>query len=697
MIDLDALNHPENAWIFGADGAPAADAATAPSAPAIDLATVRQRFDELRMKHSRLLGGYEANLRRQKELTETVALAKGRQSLAVEIAAVFEEMQHVAHARSVGSLEQVLTAVVEDNFPGKGKIKLDLGTERGAPALDLKLDVGGGILEDILYGNGGAINNVVVLGLKYCALERTKNRRLMVLDEPDIWLKEERVRNFFKVLSDVTEQLKTQTLTISHKDPAYFEGRATLIRMYSDGEQIRSTILEPRVRDWADNAEPGIRYIHAIGVGIHKDTLVHFMPGLNALVGDNDLGKSTLISKCLRAVSYGEFDEDLMHHFVDPEGDGETQIYVQESKIIVGLEDDFRIEMTRKLKGSPKIMYTLYKGEEKLFEGRPEKKNAVPEQIAEVINVRKVDDMDFQLCWQKEPIFLLNQVPSVRARLLTIGRESGHLSALIAGYRKLQVSDNETVRNGEAELTRLSWRMPILAKLVPISGTLTILNQIMKDVDDAQRSEKALYRALQTIETSKRAIAVLNAKRNALSRLPDSPPVLHDNKRLAQVAGRIKAFQQKAALVVPAINFEPPALHNNVRLLALCEKIQATSKKAALTVPEVAIEVPVLHDNKRLAQVAGRVKALQQQHERLAALPELTFAPPVLENLQGLSRKLNELDKITAREKALLAEQEALEKEYLEEEARVAALQAELGNCPLCNHPLPQGALVHAH
>lgn len=666
-------------------------------APTVDFGAVRLRFEEMRLKHSRMMGVFEANVARVKELTEKVALAKGRQTLTDEITAVLELMQKKAHARSVGSFEEVLTAVIEDNFPGKGKMKLDLTTERGAPALDLHLDVGGGIYEDILTGNGGAISNVVVMGLKYCALQRTKNRRVMTLDEPDIWLHEGRVRNFFKVLSDVTDKLETQTLTISHKDPAYFEGRATLVRMYSEGERVRSTILEPRVRDWASEEEPGIRYIHAIDVGPHVDTLVHFMPGMNALLGDNDLGKSTLISKCLRAVAYNEFPETLMRHFVDPDGDGSTRRYVDESKIVVGFENQFRVEVVRKLKGSPKVVFRIYKGEEMVFEGRPEKKNAVPEAVADLVKIRKVDEMDFQLCWQKEPIFLLNKEPSVRARLLTMGRESGHLTALIVAYRRQQNADNEIVREGEAELTRLKWRLPFMEKLVPLAGTLTILNQIVKDIDDRQRAEKVLERLLRTMTDTKRQVDLLTRQRTALSRLPEAAPALHDNKRLAQVAGRVKVLQEKAQVSLPELRVAAPALHtNNARLKALADKIEATTRRGTLVVPELKVVVPTLFDNKRLAQVAGRVKLLQQQADRLANLPELKVAPPVVVNLQPLARKVQEVERIQKQEKALLEEQAALDKEYAEEEARLNALKAELGDCPLCGHHL-EGAVPHAH
>lgn len=670
------------------------------SKPLLDYATARERFDELRLKHQRLLGVHEAAVRKQKETTEQVALAKGRKELDGEIMAVFQEMQHRAHMRSVGVFENLLSAIVQDMFPGKGRVAMDLGTERGSAALDIFIKCGE-IREDILEGNGGALNNVVILGLRFSSLLRTENRRFMALDEPDCWIKPDRIENFVKVISDVTQQSGAQTLIISHHDQSYFEGKANIIRLYSDNGTTKSTVLEPRVSEWADDATPGIRYIRAIGVRAHEDTTIHVGPGMNAIIGDNDLGKSTLVTTTMRAVAYGESDESILRHVPDPDNINEetgepARRYVDEAKIIIGLENQKRVEWTRKLKGSPVVMYRLYQGDELLNEGRPAKKGAVPEWVSEALGIKKVEGLDIQLGNQKSPIFLLDETPSVRAQLLSVGKESGHLNSMQDAYRLMKSDDQATIRTGEAELTRLKWMLPTTERLVPMAATFSILNALAKELDNATKHEKMLVRLIASIEESKRKADLCALKRDLLLKLPEVP-VLHDNARLASIAGKIKAHQARAALTLPALEVAVPAMHDNARLLSLTAKIESSSKKAAVTLPELKVVVPELTDNRRLLEVGRKLAELKAKSERVVSLPELKVAAPELPRTDMLLRQLQQMERLATLQKQLEEQEKLAAAELAEESARYDALKEELGECPLCGGALPEGGLAHAH
>lgn len=675
--------------------------ATVITPPAVmDYPTARARFDELRLKHSRLLGAHEAAVRKQKETTEKVALAKGRQALDEEITAVFDEMQHRAHMRSVGVFEELLSAITQDMFPGKGRVAMELGTERGAPALDIFIKMGD-IREDILSGNGGALNNVICLGLRYSALLRTHNRRLMVLDEPDCWVQPDRIENFVKVISDVTTQANTQTLIISHYNQSYFEGKANIIRLYRDDGKTKSTVLEPRVSDWPDDQAPGLRYIRAIGFRAHEDTTIHLMPGLNALIGDNDIGKSTLLFNTLRAVGYGESDESILRHVpdldnIDPETGEPRRKYVDEAKVILGLEQNKRIEWTRKLKGSPVVMYRLYQGDELLNEGRPAKRGAVPEWVAKELGINKVDGLDIQLGNQKSPIFLLDEVPSVRAQLLSVGKESGHLTAMQDAYRLMKSTDQATIREGEAELTRLKWSLPVTERLVPMAGTFSILSTMAKELDNATRTEQLLERLLTSLSDSKRRLELNTAKRDALSQLPEVP-TLFDNARLAAVANKIKSHEKRAGITLPPMEVKVPQLYDNVRLLNLCAKIESSTKKAGLSVPPISVEVPVLTDNRRLLEVGKKLAELKIKAERVVALPEIKLDMPELARTDILARQLQQMEKLAALQRQLEEQVKVANSELDTASKNYHALFEELGGCPLCGSALPEGEATHVH
>src|SRR5207244_9794523 len=61
--------------------------------------------------------------------------------------------------------------IVADVLPGKGGVKLALGTERGAAALDVQMK-NGEFVEDV-DGSGGAVTNVLCAGLR---LDRKSTR-----------------------------------------------------------------------------------------------------------------------------------------------------------------------------------------------------------------------------------------------------------------------------------------------------------------------------------------------------------------------------------------------------------------------------------------------------------------------------------------------------------------------------------------
>jgi hypothetical protein len=691
-------------------------------------------YEELRLKHARLMGLRGSLLRRKEELTTQVAQAKGRLELNEEITAVFETLQEKAHRRTIGPYEDGLSACVRDVFPEKGGedgavngiVKLQLGQHLGLPALDLYIN-NDGFAEDILTANGGSINNVVVAGLRVSALAQTTNRRLLVLDEPDIWIKPERVPNFVKMLSEVATKSNTQMLMISHHVSEYFEGHASIIKLYADGSLTKATVLEPRMADWENNTVPGIRYMRLINVRAHRDTTIPFMPGLNSFIGDNDLGKSTALISGLRAVAYNDADDTLFSH-----DRSENKDEILELKIIIGLECDKRIEYTRYLKKSPKVMYRIFEGDEMVFEGRPPQRGQVPDKVEALLGIKRVDGLDIQLRSQKSPIFLLDEAPSVRAKLLSVGRESGHFVAVTEGYRKLKMSDSKTVTDGEAELTRLEKHLPILERLVPMQAMLSIHTTLVRKIENVEQQEKLLIKAIETISESKQSSELYAKKRDVLAKLPAAPPLLEDNSRLLGLVvkleaegpraalalkpltlkppvledlsrlqathARLEVLAKKSAVTLPALSLSVPAIEDLSRLQSTCVRLAALEKKAAITVPELKLTVPVIADNSRLIEVGVRLAALQTRSNLLDRLPQSTLCVPVVDNNEGLARHVMQMGRLLEQEATLVSQLAVA----VDEEAAQQALNIELKNkigdfCPLCEGLLPVGGLIHAH
>jgi hypothetical protein len=622
----------------------------------LGLSQSKRTFEDLRLRHARLMGERDSLLRRKEELTLKVAQAKGRLELEEEVTAVFEALQEKAHRRSIGPYEEGLSACIRDVFPEKGGeggaangiVKLELGQHLGMPALDLYIN-NDGFHEDILTANGGSINNVVVAGLRVSALAQTTNRRLLVLDEPDIWIKPERVPNFVKMLSEVAVKSKTQMLMISHHVPEYFEGFASITKLYSDNGQTKATVLEPRMAEWEDDETPGVRYMRLINVRAHRDTTIPFKPGLNSFIGDNDLGKSTALITGFRAMAYNDANDTLFSH-----DRSENKDEILEAKIIVGLEKGKRIEYIRQLKKSPKVLYRIYEAgnDEPVFEGRAPAQGKVPEKVEELLGIKRVDGLDIQLRSQKSPIFLLDEPPSTRAKLLSVGRESGHFVSVNEAYRKLKTADSRTRSEGEAELTRINAKLPILDRLVPLQALLAIHSKLNQEIENADSTSRSLARAINNISTARQTMDLCKKKIAVLSDLPKAPPTIEDNTRLVEMLTRLTRLQPRAALELKPLSLKVPTVEDLSRLRSLTDRLEVLGKKASVEVKALTIKVPLVEDLSRLQGAADRLEKLAKKAS--VEVPPFTLKLPVLEDLSRLETTFTRLGTLERRAKLVL-------------------------------------------
>lgn len=622
----------------------------------LGLSQSKRTFEELRLRHARLMGERDSLLRRKEELTLKVAQAKGRLELEEEVTAVFEALQEKAHRRSIGPYEEGLSACIRDIFPeqpgadgaGNGIVKFELGQHLGMPALDMYIN-NQGFHEDILTANGGSINNVVVAGLRVSALAQTTNRRVLVLDEPDIWIKPERVPNFVKMLSEVAAKSKTQMLMISHHVPEYFEGFASITKLYSENGKTLATVLEPRMADWESDDDPGLRYMQLINVRAHRDTLIPFKPGLNSFIGDNNLGKSTALVYGFRAVAYNDANDSLFSH-----DRSENKDEILEAKIIIGLEKGKRIEYIRYLKGTPKVLYRIYEAgnPEPVFEGRAPGPGKVPPKVEELLGIRRVDGLDIQLISQKSPIFLLDEPPSTRAKLLSVGRESGHFVSVNEAYRKLKTTDSRIKSEGEAELTRINARLPVLDRLVPLQALLAIQVKLNQEIDNADATSRSLARAINSISTARQTMDQCKKKIAVLSDLPKAVPVFDDNSRLLEMLTRLERLQPKARLELKPLNLRVPAVDDLSRLQTLTDRLEYLSKKAAVRLKPLSVPVPVIEDHSRLLSTADRLEKLGKK--AAVVVPPLTLTLPVLEDLSRLEATYTRLGTLERRAKLVL-------------------------------------------
>lgn len=712
------------------------------TAATVDLERLDKRYSALRLRLAGLQGQARELQARQSTLVRDISLAKARIELAPEAAEVFNYLQEKAHAKAVGQFEDLLTAFVSDVIPDAGSIHLELGTERGAPALDIMVN-NGGDMEDILYGNGGGLTNVVVTGLGYSALARTNNRQLMLQDEPDCWLKSVNVPAFTKVIAEVANPRREddgtfipgcQTLMVSHNDISLMDEGAHIqdlrierdltafaarhgvdvvpvgdvtdcayvvwvagkagkrasievrYRPAGEGDDEKNALtkgfpyLEPigGARAWESEEQVGIRWIEAINLRTHICTRMELSSGLNVLTGPVNAGKSNLYFAALRAMAYGESDDSMIRHGAD------------ECIIRMCLEDGVVLEMVRTRKGAPKVLYRRYasladfKAGNAAHQGPQERKSTAPSFITDVLRIERVDGMDIQLRSQKQPVFLLDDSPARRAQLLSVGRESGLLQALIERHRLQNRRDKEQVKRDEVELALLNRTLTVMSPLAGMSGLTDILTGLFDEAKEAQACVTAL-RALLAKMAPLHQKTVLFGYVEAQLTATMVVPTCVDTKPLASLVARVARSHHAAQLpdmpAAPAV----PSLVSVAPLSRVLDRLAAGQHVAriAALLPDAPV-TPQLADVTTLSRLLSRLTSgaqMAQLAEHLPAspaVPAIKDTSPLRRDGVTLAKGAENLTELAAAEKQLVAEERAADE-------ALHALKDELGICPVCN------------
>ena len=481
-----------------------------------DAGMVGQRVARAAAALARLDGRRDALKGRGEELTREIELAKGRLAVKDEVEAFIEAVHGSASRRNLEAFETLLSALVQEVLPGEKPVALDLSTERGLAALDICVKRPDGSLEDVLEDNGGALTNVVGMALRLIAVVKADVARFLALDEADCWIAPERVASFYRVLEDGARRLGVQCFAVSHHDLSEFSDRFHIARIA--GEPLSGVTVEAAdcAALWDDDAAPGLRFIRLVNVQAYADAMLPLSPGVNALIGPNNRGKSTFI-RALRAVFYGEARDSLVRA-------GAKAAIVE-----IGVAGRRILRFTRQPRRTPVNVWSLHEADGSVVERQGMRYEsggrAVPDWVAELFQIRKVEDLDVHIAHQKFPVFLLGEPASRRSAVLSIGQEAGYIRDMLAIHRERCTRDNALVRNGERELAALQEELESLAALDSLKTTLADAQERAVAIGAAERRLDSLGRMHALLQDLARHLTRARSRAQATAALPDPASV----------------------------------------------------------------------------------------------------------------------------------------------------------------------------
>lgn len=428
----------------------------------------------------------------------------------------------------------------------------------------------------------------------------------------------------------------------------------------------------------------------------HKRTELELGPGVTALTGPNNTGKSALV-EALRCVTESPVPKHFIRH-------GE-----KEARVTVELDDGHSITWIRK-KASPgyEIMRPGADEPETFWKlGR----SGVPDEVRQLLRMDKVDlddnnPIDVHIGDQREPVFLLNRPDRAVADFLASSSEGAHLLSM-QGVLKRKVLDAKRELNGrKARLTHIEEELDSLAPLPDIELVMQSARELRDRLDTLEKEIPALETILAARDDVVKQKAQAETELVTLNTLRAVPSV-EDPKPLAALlmeqvdlnhrltfAG---AYQQQLAELSPVPSTNPTELLVLLReqLKAVADELSENDRKAdllaLLTVPPVmtdCVDLDRLHDeiiNNLEEQKA--VVGMKQQLDSLSNPPEITLP-------EGLVEVVVELQ--TAKRELMQAEAEAVQ---ADEELTVFAGQlrerlAVIGQCPTCGGALLEGAFM---
>ncbi len=501
---------------------------------------------------ARLEGRRDALALRLAELTREIELAKGRLAVKDQVEGFIQAVHGSASRRNLAAFETLLTALVQEVLPGEKPVALELSTERGLASLDICVRRPDGTLEDVLEDNGGALTNVIGMALRLIAVVKADVARFLALDEADCWIAPDRVSSFYRVLEDGAARLGVQCFAVSHHDLSQFSDKFHIARIVGEpvgGVDVQSADCS---EIW-DDTRPGLRFIRLVNVQAYKDATLPLSPGVNALIGPNNRGKSTFI-RALRAVFYGEARDSLVRA-------GAKSAIVE-----IGVAGKRTLRFTRQPRRSPVNIWSLHEADGSVVEEEGMRYETggrnVPDWIGDFMRITKVEDLDVHIAHQKFPVFLLGETASRRSAVLSIGQEASYIRDMLMIHRERCTRDNATVRNGERELASLQETLASLEALGALKGRLSALRDQARQIKTSSDRLQNLQDYAMCLTNLARQLGMAQARVEATHALP-SP------ERIADLTRRVEHARERERIGRQVLQLGNRLASGKARLAAL--------------------------------------------------------------------------------------------------------------------------------
>ncbi|MDU8351285.1 AAA family ATPase [Pseudomonas syringae pv. actinidiae] len=592
-----------------------------------------------------------------------------------EVQAFLMEIQTEAQEKTKKMFEDLLTSLIREVRPdNRDQIIFDTQIKNNKVALDInvKIDERSRPL-NVLKDKGGSIQNITAMGLRFITVSRSRNRKIVLLDEADHWLPVAHVPTFAKIVRQLSEELGIQVIYISHHKPEAFIGQARIIKLALKNQHIQAIDDEPTNFQEDDI---GIRSIRLRNFKKHTNTQINFDKYVTVITGAGDLGKSAII----------EAFHTVMHN------DGRDELIKDESdrcNIEIGIEDGKFITYQYLAKGNNRTKYQVVDDAGKPIEKSTDGRNK-PVWLDSYLACPTLGDIDIHTGTQRASNFILDDKfsPQRRAEILSLENEAEQIQQMITLHA-------EKITYHRRNVTTLNKQLNDTKNALSEMDLLPKVFEALERANAHAKKQDSLEKQINAIKEAGADLSKAIQRRNILAEvgkidLEKDVSQLEDLKYLkSEIVQLAKAEHIKTVLsTIKNVDEKPTVPLVDVQTLtAECMALSRSIKRRdALRPIESVIEREwKLHDLTGFT-VINELESLTNKVNVLAQVRSVDLT--LTKNLNDTNELYEHTSKLNGASGALVAlrlscSNAAQEASRLEN--MVAAEEKKLGHCPLCS------------
>ncbi len=427
----------------------------------------------------------------------------------------------------------------------------------------------------------------------------------------------------------------------------------------------------------------------------HERTELELGPGVTALTGPNNTGKSAIVEG-LRCLATNPVPKHYIRHGA------------KEARVSVELDDGTKVVWIRRKRSSG---YELWQpGAEEPEEywkfGRKPPEDVLKVLRLDLVELETGDPIDVHVGNQREPIFLLNQPGSNAAAFFAASTESAHLLAMQNLLKRRTQDAKRQKREMEGRLSEIQAEMDHLSLLPSIALAI----ETARELEQSTKKLQIVIPALEKLLAFQSDISFRLMRQSAsatILKTVNAPEKLYDVRLLNGLINHVnqvkislgKARSTGAALASIQV---PPETNDTIGLATLCDQLQSMEKRLQIASKRgrsVAglIEPPRPENTEPLSALMDEMLIVRHRRDRLARWDDVLQSiaePPNVESDTRLQTLLVDMSGVSSVKRDAETRLTELEKRLQSVKESIAKRVGEIQSCPTCGADLNTEAFL---